>query len=169
MPFLIRVASIGEVRGHQVLVAFDGWPAELAVWLDDDSPDLHPVGWCLKTQHPLEPPLSKWPDEVRGAGGARASECESNGAVAASEELGVRGPCGVGGCRGLGSLRGGPLKQHSAASACPYRPRAAPAPPDRLSERAPSPDRVLPRSRRVPAKPKSVHTSTPTSDAPKEK
>lgn len=107
----------------------------------------------------------------------------------------MRGPCGVGGCRGLGSLRGGPLKQHSAASACPYRPRAAPAQPDRLSERAPSPDRVLPRSRRywprslvptssveamavlkpllcrfrVPAKPKSIHTSTPTSDAPKEK
>lgn len=103
----------------------------------------------------------------------------------------MRGPCGVGGCRGLGSLRGGPLKQHSAASACPYRSRATPALPDRLSERAPSPDRVLPRSRRygppprarrargraqarpsrfrVPAKPKSIHASTPTGDAPKEK
>ncbi|KAJ2952447.1 hypothetical protein O0L34_g6753 [Tuta absoluta] len=28
--------------------------------MDDDSADLHPVGYCLKTQHPLEPPLSEY-------------------------------------------------------------------------------------------------------------
>ncbi|XP_037295497.1 uncharacterized protein LOC115450661 [Manduca sexta] len=115
VPFLIRVATITEVKGHQVRVSFDGWPDELSYWLEDDSPDLHPVGWCLKTGHPLEPPLT-------------------------AEELRVRGPCGVGGCRGLGSLHGGAHKQHGAASACPYRARAK--------------------------APKSVHTSTPNSDAP---
>lgn len=72
----------------------------------------------------------------------------------------MRGPCGVGGCRGLGSLRGGPLKQHSAASACPYRPRAPPALPDRLGERAPSTDRALPRSRRSVA----LRCTTTTTD-----
>jgi lethal(3)malignant brain tumor-like protein len=60
VPFLIRVASISAVKGHQVQVSFDGWPEDLACWLDDDSPDMHPVGWCLKTGHPLEPPLSKF-------------------------------------------------------------------------------------------------------------
>ncbi|OWR55416.1 Lethal [Danaus plexippus plexippus] len=117
VPFLIRVATISAVKEHQVRVSFDGWPDELSCWLDDDSPDLHPVGWCLKTGHPLEPPLT-------------------------AEELRIPGPCGVGGCRGLGSVHGGGLKQHAAASACPYR---------------------------ALSKSKSISTSTPTSDAPKEK
>lgn len=60
VPFLIRVATISAVKGHQVQVSFDGWPEELSCWFDDDSPDLHPVGWCLKTGHPLEPPLSEY-------------------------------------------------------------------------------------------------------------
>lgn len=60
VPFLIRVATITAVKRHQVRVSFDGWPDDLSYWLDDDSPDLHPVGWCLKTGHPLEPPLSKF-------------------------------------------------------------------------------------------------------------
>ncbi|XP_023947673.2 uncharacterized protein LOC112052724 isoform X2 [Bicyclus anynana] len=130
VPFLIRVATISAVKGHQVRVSFDGWPEELSCWLDDDSPDLHPVGWCLKTGHPLEPPLT-------------------------AEELRISGPCGVGGCRGLGSVRGGAHKQHGAASACPYRAQRPHTPPDRLQ--------------RSPNKPKSVSTSTPNSDAPKEK
>ncbi|XP_068629454.1 uncharacterized protein l(3)mbt [Battus philenor] len=131
VPFLIRVATISEVKGHQVRVTFDGWPDELACWLDDDSPDMHPVGWCLKTGHPLEPPLTV-------------------------EELRVSGPCGVGGCRGLGSVRGGAHKQHAAASACPYR--AAPVqPPDRLA-------RAQNKSQKS-----QIHSSTSNSDAPKEK
>ncbi|XP_026742468.1 uncharacterized protein LOC113504407 isoform X4 [Trichoplusia ni] len=143
VPFLIRVATISAVKGHQVQVSFDGWPEELSCWFDDDSPDLHPVGWCLKTGHPLEPPLSK---------------------CSAAEELRTPGPCGVGGCRGLGSVAGGAHKHHAAASACPYRaPRLA---PDRLAPGKPA-DHVLPRERRVLSKqPKanSVHASTPTSD-----
>ncbi|KPJ00201.1 hypothetical protein RR46_02988 [Papilio xuthus] len=133
VPFLIRVASISEVKGHQVRVTFDGWPDTLSCWLSDDSPDMHPVGWCLKTGHPLEPPLTE-------------------------EERGVSGPCGVGGCRGLGSVRGGAHKQHAAASACPYRPRAPLDPPDRLATRANN------KSHKV-----QVQSGTPTSDAPKEK
>lgn len=54
------MASVSEVKGHQVRISFDGWPDELSCWMDDDSPDIHPVGWCLKTGHPLEPPLSEY-------------------------------------------------------------------------------------------------------------
>ncbi|XP_061383547.1 uncharacterized protein LOC116767345 isoform X2 [Danaus plexippus] len=135
VPFLIRVATISAVKEHQVRVSFDGWPDELSCWLDEDSPDLHPVGWCLKTGHPLEPPLT-------------------------AEELRIPGPCGVGGCRGLGSVHGGGLKQHAAASACPYRGQPPPR-PDRLQPPTPV--------RRALSKSKSISTSTPTSDAPKEK
>ncbi|XP_047528289.1 uncharacterized protein LOC125064970 [Vanessa atalanta] len=141
VPFLIRVATISAVKGHQVRVSFDGWPEELACWLDDDSPDIHPVGWCLKTGHPLEPPLT-------------------------AEELRILGPCGVGGCRGLGSARGGAHKQHGAASACPYRPAEPPPLPDRLAP-GPAAHALLPL--RAQSKPKSISTSTPNSDAPKEK
>ncbi|XP_075992966.1 lethal (3) malignant brain tumor isoform X2 [Anticarsia gemmatalis] len=145
VPFLIRVASITAVKGHQVRVTYDGWPDDLSCWFDDDSPDIHPVGWCLKTGHPLEPPLT-------------------------DEELRLTGPCGVGGCRGLGSARGGSHKHHASAAACPYR--APPAAPDRLKPRHLHPEHALPRERRVLSKqPKSnsVHTSTPTSDTVKER
>lgn len=42
-------------------IKFDGWPDNHTYWVDDDSLDIHPVGWCAKTGHPLEPPLSKLP------------------------------------------------------------------------------------------------------------
>lgn len=41
-------------------IHFDGWPENHAYWVDDDSTDIHPMGWCAKTGHPLEPPLSKY-------------------------------------------------------------------------------------------------------------
>ncbi|KAJ8340781.1 hypothetical protein SKAU_G00330720 [Synaphobranchus kaupii] len=55
-PVLIRVASIAEVEEHRIKVHFDGWGLEYDYWLDADSPDLHPVGWSLKTGHPLQNP-----------------------------------------------------------------------------------------------------------------
>lgn len=48
-----------KVSCHRLKIRFDGWPENHAYWVDDDSPDIHPMGWCLKTGHPLEPPLSK--------------------------------------------------------------------------------------------------------------
>lgn len=40
-------------------VHFDGWSSCYDYWIDADSPDIHPVGWCSKTGHPLQAPLSK--------------------------------------------------------------------------------------------------------------
>lgn len=59
VPMLIRVATVDDVSEHQIRIKFDGWPDQYSYWIDDDSPDIHPVGWCQKTGHPLEPPLSK--------------------------------------------------------------------------------------------------------------
>lgn len=39
-------------------VHFDGWSKEYDYWVDVDSPDLHPIGWCQKTGHPLQNPHS---------------------------------------------------------------------------------------------------------------
>ncbi len=56
-PILIRVATIADRTDHALLIHFDGWSTVYDCWIDDSSPDLHPVGWCFKTGHPLEPPI----------------------------------------------------------------------------------------------------------------
>lgn len=37
-------------------IHYDGWSQQFDVWYDSDLSDLHPVGWCQRTGHPLEPP-----------------------------------------------------------------------------------------------------------------
>ena len=60
-PVFVRVATISDVVNRQVKVHFDGWPQDtFDFWTEDDSPDLHPVSWCIKTGHSLIPPLSKF-------------------------------------------------------------------------------------------------------------
>lgn len=59
VPQLIRVSTVDEVREHKIRISFDGWPDRYSFWIHDDSIDIHPVGWCQKTGHPIEPPLSK--------------------------------------------------------------------------------------------------------------
>lgn len=39
-----------------IQIHFDGWSDEYNYWVDADSPDLHPIGWCQKTGHPLQTP-----------------------------------------------------------------------------------------------------------------
>ena len=58
-PILCRVATISDVHSHELLVHFDGWSEAYDYWIDDDYTDIHPPGWCMKTGHPLQPPISK--------------------------------------------------------------------------------------------------------------
>uniref|UniRef100_A0A182SHC7 SAM domain-containing protein n=1 Tax=Anopheles maculatus TaxID=74869 RepID=A0A182SHC7_9DIPT len=53
---LIRPAKVVATDGYEVSLCFEGWPREYAFWIEDDSTDLHPVNWCARTKHPLEPP-----------------------------------------------------------------------------------------------------------------
>lgn len=55
-PTLIRPATVTSVRGYSLQVLFDGWPNNYQFWTEDDNPDIHPINWCQKTEHPLEPP-----------------------------------------------------------------------------------------------------------------
>ncbi|XP_035915176.1 uncharacterized protein LOC118513481 isoform X2 [Anopheles stephensi] len=55
-PKLIRPAKVVATDGYEVSLCFEGWPREYEFWIEDDSTDLHPVNWCARTKHPLEPP-----------------------------------------------------------------------------------------------------------------
>ena len=60
-PIFCRVATVVDVAFHQIKIHFDGWPLDsFDFWTEDYSPDIHPVSWCAKTDHPLMPPLSKF-------------------------------------------------------------------------------------------------------------
>ncbi|KAK0089357.1 hypothetical protein PV325_007702 [Microctonus aethiopoides] len=98
VPQLIRVTTVEDVKDHMLKIRFDGWPETHAYWVDDDSPDIHPMGWCSKTGHPLEPPPT-------------------------SENLAERTECGTPGCRGIGHVKGPKFATHNSASGCPYSPQ----------------------------------------------
>ncbi|XP_011304993.1 lethal(3)malignant brain tumor-like protein 3 isoform X2 [Fopius arisanus] len=95
VPQLIRVATIEDVKDHMIKIRFDGWPEAHAYWVDDDSPDIHPVGWSNKTGHPLEAALT-------------------------SEIIAEKTECGTPGCRGIGHIKGPKFATHNSASGCPY-------------------------------------------------
>ncbi|XP_036104566.1 lethal(3)malignant brain tumor-like protein 3 isoform X2 [Molossus molossus] len=129
-PVFIRVATVADTDDHRIKVHFDGWDSCYDYWIDADSPDIHPVGWCSKTGHPLQPPLS--PLELM--------------------ESSEQGGCSTLGCKGIGHFkRARHLGPHSAAN-CPYseinlnKDRIF---PDRLSGEMPPASPSFPRSKRT--------------------
>ena len=56
-PQLIRVATIAERETYKVKIHFDGWSSAYDHWVDDDSPDIHPMLWCSRTMHHLMAPV----------------------------------------------------------------------------------------------------------------
>lgn len=58
-PSLIRIAKVVDVRGDELKILYDGFHNMYAYWVEDDSPDIHPIGWSLKTNHPIEIPRGK--------------------------------------------------------------------------------------------------------------
>lgn len=55
-PRLVCVGTISRVVGRLLKVHFDGWEDEYDQWLDCQSPDMYPVGWCQLVGHKLEGP-----------------------------------------------------------------------------------------------------------------
>lgn len=58
-PHFICPATVGEVRGVEVLVTFDGWRGAFDYYCRYDSRDIFPVGWCTLTGDNLQPPGTK--------------------------------------------------------------------------------------------------------------
>ncbi|KAK5931448.1 hypothetical protein CgunFtcFv8_027593 [Champsocephalus gunnari] len=55
-PYLICPATVGEVKGDEVFVMFDGWRGAFDYWCLHESRDVFPVGWCSLTTHSLQAP-----------------------------------------------------------------------------------------------------------------
>lgn len=53
-PRLVCVATVARVVGRLLKIHFDGWEEEYDQWLDFESPDIYPVGWCSMVSHKLE-------------------------------------------------------------------------------------------------------------------
>lgn len=97
-PILIRVATIAAIDKHRVKIHFDGWSEIYDYWLDDDSPDIHPPGWCHRTGHSLQAPIG--PGDLASVQG--------------------QGGCPTPGCKGIGHIKGAKYAGHHSASGCSY-------------------------------------------------
>ncbi|XP_014090068.2 lethal(3)malignant brain tumor-like protein 3 isoform X3 [Bactrocera oleae] len=94
-PSLIRPATVIGRKGHRVKLHLDCWPSNYCFWLEDDSADLHPIGWCEATSHDLEPPPGY--------------KMRSTKVV-----------CSTFGCRGIGNAKRLYLNTHTTQDCCPY-------------------------------------------------
>ncbi|KAJ8268028.1 hypothetical protein COCON_G00132000 [Conger conger] len=55
-PSKFCVLSVVEVIGYRLRLHFDGYPECYDFWVNADSPDIKPAGWCEMTGHKLQPP-----------------------------------------------------------------------------------------------------------------
>uniref|UniRef100_A0A8C9X3L3 L3MBTL histone methyl-lysine binding protein 1b n=1 Tax=Sander lucioperca TaxID=283035 RepID=A0A8C9X3L3_SANLU len=143
-PMLIRVATIADTEDHRLKIHFDGWSSEYDYWVETDCPDLHPVGWCQKTGHPLQYPNGS-SDLVTAPGQG----------------------CPTPGCNGVGHIRGPRYGTHYTQVSCPYSEmnfNKEGLLPDRLSgERPLALSGPHPRGRRPDS---HTNTTTQTSSTP---
>uniref|UniRef100_A0A8C9SUA9 Mbt domain containing 1 n=1 Tax=Scleropages formosus TaxID=113540 RepID=A0A8C9SUA9_SCLFO len=60
-PRLVCVATVTRIVHRLLRIHFDGWEDEYDQWVDCESPDLYPVGWCQLTGYQLQPPAAQKP------------------------------------------------------------------------------------------------------------
>jgi len=60
-PRLVCVSTVSKVVGRLLKVHFDGWEEDYDQWMDCESVDMYPVGWCELVGHRLEGPRMKMP------------------------------------------------------------------------------------------------------------
>ncbi|XP_062255063.1 lethal(3)malignant brain tumor-like protein 4 isoform X1 [Platichthys flesus] len=144
-PMLIRVSTIVDTEDHRLKIHFDGWSSEYDYWVETDCPDLHPVGWCQKTGHPLQYPNGSNDNMLTAPGQG----------------------CPTPGCNGVGHIRGPRYGTHYTQVSCPYSEMNMNKEgllPDRLSgERPLALSGPHPRGRRPDLQP---NTTTQTSCTP---
>ncbi|XP_077481763.1 MBT domain-containing protein 1 isoform X1 [Stigmatopora argus] len=63
-PRLVCVATVTRIVHRLLRIHFDGWEDEYDQWVDCESPDLYPVGWCQLTGYQLQPPATQSTREI---------------------------------------------------------------------------------------------------------
>nr|XP_033816407.1 MBT domain-containing protein 1 isoform X2 [Geotrypetes seraphini] len=63
-PRLVCVATVTRIIHRLLRIHFDGWEDEYDQWVDCESSDLYPVGWCQLTGYQLQPPAPPTTREV---------------------------------------------------------------------------------------------------------
>ncbi|KAM5135408.1 MBT domain-containing protein 1 isoform 1-T1 [Mantella aurantiaca] len=61
-PRLVCVATVTRIIHRLLRIHFDGWEDEYDQWVDCESADLYPVGWCQLTGYQLQPPAPQSKD-----------------------------------------------------------------------------------------------------------
>lgn len=73
-PRLVCVATVSRVVGRLLKIHFDGWTEEYDQWLDCESADIYPVGWCVLVNHKLEGPPAPQPAPSKAAAKPKAQK-----------------------------------------------------------------------------------------------
>lgn len=55
-PKLICPATVIAVAGRLIRINFDGWGVDFDQWIDCESCDIYPIGWCELVKYQLELP-----------------------------------------------------------------------------------------------------------------
>uniref|UniRef100_A0A3Q2XDU2 Lethal(3)malignant brain tumor-like protein 1 n=1 Tax=Hippocampus comes TaxID=109280 RepID=A0A3Q2XDU2_HIPCM len=58
-PSMYFVLTVAEVCGYRLRLHFDGYSDCHDFWVNANSPDVHPAGWCESTRHKLHTPKCK--------------------------------------------------------------------------------------------------------------
>ncbi|MBN3315043.1 SCMH1 protein, partial [Atractosteus spatula] len=82
-PHFICPATVGALRGVEVLVTFDGWRGAFDYYCRYDSRDIFPVGWCSLTGDNLQPPGTK------GYGDGSAEHAQRQSSTTIKRETGT--------------------------------------------------------------------------------
>lgn len=60
-PSIFCVVSVAEVQGYRMRLHFDEYPDVYDFWVNADSIDIFPPGWCEKNGRALKPPATHTP------------------------------------------------------------------------------------------------------------